>query len=862
MKASGIELLEREADATVFARAIIDARSSGRVVLVAGEAGIGKTTLATSVLGGLGDLRVLSGACDALVVARSLGPVHDMARQAGGALAAAVEDGAGRERLLGALLDELASPRPTAMVIEDLHWADGATLDVIALLSRRLPDARGCLVVTCRSDALGGREDVRRALESLPTAALTRIEPAPLSKAAVELLARRAGRAAADLHDVTGGNPFFVSEALASTDRIPRSVQSAVLLRTRELTPASRRVVELVSVVPGQSELWLVAEAVDASPAAIDSCLASGILELRDDALSFRHELARAAVEDSLGPLRRRELNATVLAALEQRGGIEAARLAHHARNAGDTLATRRLAPLAAVQAGRAGAHRQALEHWEAALAAGDDHQPDARVLEGVAFEAYLCGHNERALEARHAGLAIARATGDAARVGEATRWISRLLWVLGRSAEATETAERAIAVLRTSPPGRELAMALSNRSQLAMLADRAEEAIALGEEAIELARCVDDPATLAHALTNVGAARIGGPTTEQGRAELEQAFELALAAGETEHAVRALANLAMATQHCYPGDRRIAGDLERALAFAREHNLDGPLQRLLGARAQFRLLRGEWDEAEQDARASVASDAIAGSGAGAAMLVLGRLQARRGDPQARGTLDAALRIARAAREPHRVAAAVAALAEHAWLGGDARGVVAVVGHADELAVRCALLRAELAFWLWRVDALDRPRPSTIGGHALSVQGDWRGAAAAWTQLGFPYEAADASSDGDTGAMLEALAVFDRLGAVPAARRLRRRLRAGGVRRVPRGPRPASRAAPAGLTPRQLEVARLMTTGATNAEIARHLVVSPKTAGHHVSAVLAKLGLSSRREVGAAAARLGFSMSD
>ena len=138
-----------------------------------------------------------------------------------------------------------------------------------------------------------------------------------------------------------------------------------------------------------------------------------------------------------------------------------------------------------------------------------------------------------------------------------------------------------------------------------------------------------------------------------------------------------------------------------------------------------------------------------------------------------------------------------------------------------------------------------------------SIGGDWRGAADAWSALGFPYETADALSEADDdGARLDALAGLDDLGAARAAWRLRRRLRDAGVRRIPRGPRPATRAGIAGLTPRQADVLALLEEGATNAEIARRLVIAPKTVDHHVSAVLAKLGVSSRREAAAAAARL------
>jgi DNA-binding NarL/FixJ family response regulator len=135
--------------------------------------------------------------------------------------------------------------------------------------------------------------------------------------------------------------------------------------------------------------------------------------------------------------------------------------------------------------------------------------------------------------------------------------------------------------------------------------------------------------------------------------------------------------------------------------------------------------------------------------------------------------------------------------------------------------------------------------------------GDWRAAADAWERVGAPYERAPDS--GEVAPMLEALSVFDTLGAAPAGRVARRRLREAGVRQVPRGPQAATRANPAGLTERQVEILRLLAEGLTNAEIAARLVVSVRTVDHHVSAVLQKLGVSTRREAAAAFATLGLS---
>ena len=849
-----VELLEREQEQAALGRALDRARTEGRVALVLGEAGIGKTSLVGAVLGGR-EVRALYGACDPLGVPRPLGPIHDVARAAAGPLAGALEDGA-REPVLDALLETLGARRPTAIVVEDVHWADDATLDLLTLLARRLPAARGCLVLTCRTDALADRPEVRRALGALPRAALDRIEPAPFSAPAVEALARHAERDAAGLHAVTGGNPFFVTEALAAPPgRVPGSVREAVMLRVSSLPKDAREVVELVSVVPGRAELWLLPEV---STGAVDACVAAGMLALQGDAVAFRHDLARRAVEEAIGPLWRRQLNATVLRALEARPGADAARLAHHAAGAGDADAIRRWAPAAARSAAAAGGHRGALAHWEAALAAADGD--DLEALEGVAVEAYLCGKPERALEARRAVLALHEAAGDPLGTGASLRWLSRLLWWTGQGEEAAAAGERAIALLETLPPGSELAMALSGQAQLAMTADRGVEAIALGTRAIELARRLGDRATLAHALTNVGTVRVGRAEHEHGREQLEEAFELAVAAGEHDHAARALVNLTTATLLRRPDDARAGADLERGLAFAREHDLEGYEQYLLGVRANLRLLHGAWPAAESDARASLGLGEQFVVSVCPALVALGQLQSRRAEPEAGATLDDAWRHAVNTGELQRLAPAAAARAEHAWLTGDLERTAAIARETYGLAVARGDVwaRAQLAFWLWRADALEDPPLDAPTPHARSIAGDWRGAAEQWDALGFPYEAADARSDSDDeAALLDALAAFDRLGAVAAARRLRRRLRAAGMRRVPRGPRPASRAAPAGLTPRQLDVLRLIAGGSTNAEIAERLVISPKTADHHVSAVLSKLGVHSRRDAAAAADRLG-----
>ncbi|HZA83700.1 MAG TPA: helix-turn-helix transcriptional regulator, partial [Actinomycetes bacterium] len=177
-----------------------------------------------------------------------------------------------------------------------------------------------------------------------------------------------------------------------------------------------------------------------------------------------------------------------------------------------------------------------------------------------------------------------------------------------------------------------------------------------------------------------------------------------------------------------------------------------------------------------------------------------------------------------------------------------------------ELAVRAGdpWAAGELACWLWRAGALPEGLPVVAEPYRLLLAGDWQAAADAWQERGCPYHRALALAGGDRDeALLEALGLLDGLGARQTAQRLRRQLRRRGNLRVPRGPTRTTAANPAGLTGRQVEVLGLLAEGLTDAEIAARLSLSAKTVGHHVSALLAKLGVGSRRQAAAAARRLG-----
>jgi DNA-binding CsgD family transcriptional regulator len=860
-----MQILEREAVLDTLAGALAAAAGgAGGTALVYGEAGIGKTSVVESFAArSAGAARILWGACEDLYTPRALGPLHEMALELGGELRERLETG-DRPGAFAALLRELGhAGRPTIAVFEDVHWADEATLDLLKFLGRRIQRAPALLVLTYRDDELGPTHPLRSVLGELPSRHVQRLRLLPLSVGAVESLARGSGRSPEELHAVTGGNPFFVTEVLAGDGAdVPASVRDAVLARLARLSPQARAVLELVSVVPARAERRLVDETLGPEPAVLEECAASGELRLGERSLAFRHELARRAVLDSLGPVRLPALHARVLQALAARepGCVPVEQLVHHAEAAHDAGAVLRFAPAAARRAAALGAHREAAAHLRVALGHAEALAAAERavLLEAAAYELYLTEQIDAALELRLQAARLWRGLGEPESEGRNLRWTSRLLWFLGRRAEANRRADEALALLEPLQPGRELAMARSNRAQLHMLAHETQLAIEQGTRALELAETLSDVEIQAHALNNVGSA-LQRIEPEAGRRQLVRSLELALEHELHEHVARAYTNLsggALASRDLPTAEQ----DLRAGIEYCVERDLDSWSWFLTASRARLRLLQGDWDAAARDAQTVLRGSHGVVVTRQPALTVLGLIRARRGDPGAAEALDEARALALGSGEPQLVYPIAAARAEAAWLRGEREQIraEAEAGYAAARALGPSFAAGELAYWMRQGGALEPAAESAAGPYASMLAGRWEEAAGGWLRLGCPYERALALSGGDDEAQRAALGIFEDLGAAAAADALRRQMRGRGVEGVPRGPRASTRQNPAGLTRRQMEVLALVAEGLGNAAIAERLCVAPKTVDHHVSAILAKLELRSRTEAAAWALAEGW----
>ena len=569
------------------------------------------------------------------------------------------------------------------------------------------------------------------------------------------------------------------------------------MLRVAALPADARASSSWSSVVPGRAELWLLAGAVGRR--AIDACIGGRAARAAAATRSRSATTSPGAPSRRRSrPLRRRRAQRDGAARARGAPGADLARLAHHADGAGDADAIRRWAPAAARAAAAAGGHRagaRALGGGAGGRGRRRRRGARGRRDRGVPVRApgaRARGAPRAARAARGGGDALA--TGDEPALAVAPAVVDGPRRGGGRVGRPGDRAARGAAA--DEPRAGDGAQRPARSSRCSPSRDA--EAIALGTRAIDLARRLGDRETLAHALTNVGTVRVGRAEHERGRAQLEEAFALAVAAGQHDHAARALVNLATATLRAPAATTRAsARDLERGLRFA--------------ARARARRLRavparrraptcGCCTAPGRRPRPTRAPSLALGEQFGVslcpALVALGRLQARRGEPEAGATLDEAWRRAvktggAAAARPRRGGARRARLARRRPRA-DGRDRAPTPTRSPSRAATCGRAR-ELAFWLWRARRAGDPPPDGAADAATrrSIAGDWRGAAAAVGRARLPLRGGRRAQRGRRrgGAARGAGDVRPARRRAPA-RRLRRRLRADGMRRIPRGPRP------------------------------------------------------------------------
>jgi DNA-binding CsgD family transcriptional regulator len=856
-------LIEREPALNSLSAAVAAAvGGKGSCIVISGEAGVGKTTLLRRFAETQRSMSVLWGCSDALFTPRPLGPLRDMAHLLGAKVGPLLDGMSAQDRIFQAVLEALQDgSQRKLLVFEDIQWADHATFDLIKYLGRRIAFLPSVLALTFRSEETGKDHPVTEVLADLDRSATKRIVLNTLSVDGVARLAGKDHAEAENIHRITDGNPFYVTEFLAnaSGDKVPASVRDAVWARLQRLEPPERDVLESIAIAPSGTEDWL-AEAILERPVRhiLESCVAKGLLTLdHEQRYRFRHELARVATLARLTQSAQRELNAKALQKLRTRPGISPACLLHHAAGASDNASVLALAPEAAAEAVRLGAHREAAAHLRTALeyASNAPAEVQAQLQEDWAYEVGIAlGDAGSALAAATKAVEIWRSLGRKDKAACNLRRLSRLHWLQGEGALANTYAEEAITELAGEPPSRELAMAYGVRSQLLMFDDRFTEAIDWSRKAIVLAEQLGDLETRVHALNNLGSSLLYRGE-EAGHQHIEECLRLALANAYHEQAYRAYVNYAEYAVFARKFDlaERI---LAEGLAYTTSRDIDVGTYYLAGRQAQLRMEQGRFREADVISTSILARCDLAHVTRLPALLVQARVHMRTGAQDAAELMQKALQGAMATQEQQNIVPALFGMIEYSWLDGNLTA-------ARENLERLASMRVEgLAPWdlgefavWWQRCAMARPFPrDTKPLHSAfgdELEKNCQKASDQWMEIGAPYDAALALLAGEMQ-LARAIEILDELGAVPAAAKARKFAHQNGLvvksRKQSRGPYSAARHHALGLTPKERQVLGLLAKGMTNLQIGDQLGRSPRTVEHHVSSLLGKLNATTRVE--------------
>lgn len=771
-----MELLEREHERGRLVDAIAGAASGrGSGVAVAGDAGTGKSTLVQVACADGPRIRLLRAYCEALNTPRGLGPLRDIAHEAGFATVLG-DDEVNLPQVCDAVLAALSS-EPTVLVVEDLHWVDAATADVLRFVARRIGSRPLALLVTYRDPEVGPRHPARPLLGEMANhERLSTLTLAPLSEDGVRRLLEGSGLDAQQVHAVAGGNPFFVTEIAKDPDQpLPRTVRDAVLARTVDATPEDLELLQLVATAPERLDDRVLA-ALGVDMPALRRLDETGLLSHTRGGLAYRHELARQAIESTIPPGAVPGLHLRVIEALERADVLEPAVLTHHAVAARDAARAHRYAVAAADEAIRSGAHTEGAAFLQIALDHLRTEDPTVRadLLQRLSFEQYLVVRLDDAIESARAAFPLWREAGNEAGLAAAHERTAVLEYFNARRGEAVELADRAARIALESGVRLAAGSARATRGFLAYHNSELELAASCSVEAEQIAGEADEDFLAARARF-IGTLATLATGDREARPTLIEHARTWRSHGWDELASSAYTQLAILdAEHHRLADA--ADVLGTSLPFAldREIWICGHMQTAVRSRVHF--VQGRWDEALDDAAGVLVRDGMPVAQLWPHLLS-GLIPLRRkGTPNAEA-IATAWGLVRSIDEPLRRLSVYAGLAEVMWMTGqpDERVTRDAVAELEAVAGTpgAEWVVGELAAWLARL-GIDTDAQPVAPPYAQAAAGQVDEAAAWWAANGEAFAQALVLADsGRPEHVARAVELLVELGAQATAERVR-----------------------------------------------------------------------------------------
>jgi DNA-binding CsgD family transcriptional regulator len=839
----------------------------GHCVFISGEAGIGKTALVKAFLKQqVDDCLIYQGACDALFTPRPLAPLYDILWQVNKnrwPVSPTLEE---RSALFANFFQELTTKKGRIIIVfEDIHWADEGTLDFIKFFARRISQLPCLFILTYRDDEIYSRHPLRNVLGQLPADSFTKFCVTPLSKPAVEKMALEKGYSGEDVYSISGGNPFYVNEILASySPGVPDNIKDSILSVYERQDDGTKHAWQLCSVIPEGLEIDRFAKIKALWNEVMDHCFAMNVIIVKNDKVIFKHELYRRTIEESLSPFKRIALNKMILElfleSFEEAGEIE--RIVHYAKNANNNKLVVKYAPLIARKAACVGSHMEAAKLFLAAIEYSEDNNPDEllQFYEAYTYECYLINKVDEAIIYTGKSLALWKEKNDIEKISNSLRQLSRLWWLNGNRKNAENFACEAIDLLQNQPSSLAKAMAFSNMSQLRMIFDQHDEGIAWGEKAIIIARELKEEGALSHALNNVGSMRMFLPgSKEQGVSLLQESLAIALKNSFHEHAARAYSNLGSIGVKLkdYAFAKQI---LDEGIQYCEERELDVWRLNMLSLKACLNLETGDWDKAYSIADSLLKGEDKPRAFKISALTVMGTIKMRRGDAEAVGILLQAKKKAFEMMQLQEIIPSLIALLECEWLTGKTCIETKYLYNITDIIDRSIAIvyKSELVFWLHKARGNLISLKEVHEGYDMINPEKAKQAAKFWKKTGCPYNEALALFEGTEEDKKEAITIVHDLGAEAVYQKMKMEMRASGIKKIPRGLRESTKTNPAQLTNRELDVLQLLRNAVQNKEIAGTLFISPKTVDHHISSILFKLDVNSRSKAVTEAVRLGI----